>query len=403
MTTKEKEHVPELPSASEMGDPSSSASIRDKSRSVSSTEMSAVFEGPEKCLELDFAVGSGPTRGLRVLTRTQWDKLLITAKCCILDACSNDYFDSYVLSESSLFVYNWKLIIKTCGKTTLLRLIPPLRDTCARLGMKMEWMQFSRKNLSFPLLQEHPHKCFSAEVEYLKALLRYGEGHILGPVTSDHWYLYVAELSETYTHEDTDFKFDIMMYGLNPECCKTFFSASGRTSVDVRKQLRLQEHLPKARIHDVLFEPCGYSMNALQGAAYFTMHVTPEAEFSYASFESNVQLENYQLLIEYVLSLFNPQRFTITIFRDCDVKGVGNPLQCKRYSTVSGKHYLRITTTETQFFECYTGGVANYRDMGKFPVGKRKRLITSRSVGPGTAAVAADSHALVSGDSAVST
>lgn len=128
----------------------------------------------------------------------------------------------------------------------------------------MEWMQFSRKNLSFPRLQEYPHKCFSAEVEYLKALLRYGEGHILGPVTSDHWYLYVAELSDEYTHADTDFKFDMMMYDLSPECCKRFFSADGRTSADVRKELRLQEHLPKACIQDVLFKPCGYSMNALQ-------------------------------------------------------------------------------------------------------------------------------------------
>lgn len=128
----------------------------------------------------------------------------------------------------------------------------------------MEWMQFSRKNLSFPSLQEDPHKCFSAEVEYLKALLRYGEGHILGPVTSDHWYLYVAELSDVYTHADTDFKFDMMMYDLSPECCKTFFSGVDRTSADVRKELQLQEHLPKAHIHDFLFKPCGYSMNALQ-------------------------------------------------------------------------------------------------------------------------------------------
>merc|ERR1711939_628811 len=68
------------------------------------------------------------------------------------------------------------------------------------------------------------------------------------------------------------------------------------------------------------------------------------------------------------------KRFTITTFRDCDVKGVGNPLQCERYSTACGKNYLRVTTTGTQFYECYTGGVANYRHLEKFPVGKRKRV-----------------------------
>lgn len=352
--------------------PSACASILDE-HSLSNMELSAVFEGPEKCLEIDFAIQTGPKGGLRVITRKQWDQLLITAKCCILDVYSNDFCDSYVLSESSLFVFEWKLIIKTCGKTTLLHLLPHLRDMCTKIGFRMEWMQFSRKNLSFPRLQEYPHKCFSAEVEYLKSLLRYGEGHILGPVTSDHWYLYVAELSDVYTHQDTDFKFDMMMYDLDPECCKTFFSTGSRTATDVRKELQLQEHLPKAHIQDVLFKPCGYSMNALQDASYFTMHVTPESEFSYASFESNVQLENYKLLMEYVLSLFRPKRFTITTFRDCDVKNVGNPLQYKQYSTISGKSYLRVTSTGTEFFECYTGGVANYQEVGKFPVGKRKR------------------------------
>lgn len=40
-----------------------------------------------------------------------------------------------------------------------------------------------------------------------------------------------------------------------------------------------------AAIDDYVFEPCGYSMNALDGAAFTTIHVTPEEDFSYASVE----------------------------------------------------------------------------------------------------------------------
>ncbi len=40
---------------------------------------------------------------------------------------------------------------------------------------------------------------------------------------------------------------------------------------------------PKARIDDFLFQPCGYSMNGLQGAGFMTIHVTPEDHCSYAS------------------------------------------------------------------------------------------------------------------------
>lgn len=46
---------------------------------------------------------------------------------------------------------------------------------------------------------------------------------------------------------------------------------------------------PNAVIDDFLFEPCGYSMNALQEAGLMTIHVTPEAHCSYASVRSSAR------------------------------------------------------------------------------------------------------------------
>lgn len=89
-------------------------------------DVSPGFEGVEKVLEIDFTPGLGPVRGLRDIPRAQLDELCTDARCTILDSLSNDKLDSYVLSESSLFVYPLKLILKTCGTTTLLMCLPRL-------------------------------------------------------------------------------------------------------------------------------------------------------------------------------------------------------------------------------------------------------------------------------------
>lgn len=82
------------------------------------------FEGPEKTIEIDFVPGVGPADGLRAVTRESWDAILAHAACTILVEHRAPTIDAYVLSESSLFVMSHKLLIKTCGTTTLLLVLP---------------------------------------------------------------------------------------------------------------------------------------------------------------------------------------------------------------------------------------------------------------------------------------
>ena len=97
------------------------------------------FEGVEKVMEIDFAPGFGPARGLREIARADWDAVLSDAKCTVLDSLSSDRLDSYVLSESSLFVYPLKMILKTCGTTTLLMALPRLLELTS-VSLAREWM-----------------------------------------------------------------------------------------------------------------------------------------------------------------------------------------------------------------------------------------------------------------------
>ena len=111
------------------------------------------FEGPEKTMEVVFKPNMGPDDGLRSLSREQLDFLCTQAKCTILSSISNTYIDAYVLSESSLFIYKSRFIMKTCGTTTLLRCLSSLLQFADALGMELTWVGYSRKNLLFPSAQ----------------------------------------------------------------------------------------------------------------------------------------------------------------------------------------------------------------------------------------------------------
>jgi len=116
-------------------------------------------------MEIDFVPGVGVSaRGLRDLTRAQLDDLCTAARCTIISTMSNEHLDSYVLSESSLFVYSHKMILKTCGTTTLLMALEPLLKATAELGMKVEWVAYTRKDFQRPGQQKFPHRDHIEEV-----------------------------------------------------------------------------------------------------------------------------------------------------------------------------------------------------------------------------------------------
>ena len=78
---------------------------------------------------------------------------MLQASCTIVSALSNDACDSYVLSESSLFVQRTKLILKTCGTTKLLAALPIILDLVHGLDMAVVHLRFSRASFLFPQCQ----------------------------------------------------------------------------------------------------------------------------------------------------------------------------------------------------------------------------------------------------------
>jgi hypothetical protein len=84
-------------------------------------------------------------------------------------------------------------------------------------------------------------------------------------------------------------------------------------------------------IQDYVFAPCGWSMNGMWGDVYWTMHVTPESQCSYASLETNVPVGSYSAVISHVIDAFKPRRFQTIQFID-DNSHLGQAVSATRPS-----------------------------------------------------------------------
>nr|CAB3447204.1 unnamed protein product [Digitaria exilis] len=312
-------------------------------------QVSAIgFEGYEKRLEISFSEASvfaDPNgRGLRALSRAQIDSFLDLARCTIVSELSNKDFDSYVLSESSLFVYPHKVVIKTCGTTKLLLAIPRILELAEELSLPLAAVKYSRGTFIFPDAQPSPHKNFVDEVTFLNryfgSLKSGGNAYVIGDPAKpgQKWHIYYA----TENPEEPVITLEMCMTGLEKKKASIFFktSADGHTSCakEMTELSGISDINPEMEICDFDFEPCGYSMNAIHGPAFSTIHVTPEDGFSYASYEVmgiNPASFAYGDLVKKVLRCFRPSEFSVavTIFGGRDnAKTWGKKLDADAYA-----------------------------------------------------------------------
>jgi S-adenosylmethionine decarboxylase len=284
------------------------------------------FEGSEKLFEIWFEIPDNwnekwhdgkNKNGLRNIGRDEWQDMLTLVKCKILNAVSNEYCDSYLLSESSLFVWNAKLILKTCGTTTLLYAIPKLLEIASKQGLtNVQNVFYSRKRYMFPQQQNEMHSFFNNEVDFLDTIFEDGSAYIMGRLNGDHWNLFLTEKSSSgeKTNSKPDRTIEVLMNELDQNKMAAFFkSAKIQSAKDAREKSGIDKFFPDAILDDFLFDPCGYSVNGLMGKYYYTIHITPQSDFSYVSFETNIPYDSYDTLIGTVVSTFNPGHFIISL------------------------------------------------------------------------------------------
>jgi S-adenosylmethionine decarboxylase len=135
--------------------------------------------------------------------------MLELVNCKVLSIVESERVDAYLLSESSMFVFPHKLILKTCGTTTLLRGLPKILEIAAMnagfpyatpnveagrsAAAKPYRVFYSRKNFKFPERQRGPHRSWRDEVYLLDQLFLRGSAYMIGKMNGEHWYLYLTE------------------------------------------------------------------------------------------------------------------------------------------------------------------------------------------------------------------
>jgi S-adenosylmethionine decarboxylase len=394
--------------------------------------------GPEKLLEVWFSPsasslpeGAKPY-GLKAVSSDTWKEMLDLVNCKVLSIIGHGHMDAYLLSESSMFVFPHKLVLKTCGTTTLLYGLPRMLEIAALEagfpGNKADLSAgipaaatphrvfYSRKNFLYPDQQRGPHRSWRDEVKFLDQRFLGGSAYMIGKMNGEHWYLYItgpntqltppatperetptkvldypeqlaADMANAQIDESQDETLELLMTDLDEQNARQFYLedasaiAEGKylkqsrearkdaiahldnidgdddvdvfaqTTSDPSEKLTFPEELtteghtlgsvvseacgladvypvskyPEAKIDSYLFTPCGYSANGVvpstgeSGSAhYFTVHVTPEPQCSYASFETNVPArqtgrETRDIVVQ-VVNIFKPGRFSVTIF-----------------------------------------------------------------------------------------
>lgn len=251
------------------------------------------FEGSEKKVEM---VTDPEAGSLHTLGRNFWTGMVAKAQAEILDTLSNEHCDAYLLSESSLFVWHDRFLMLTCGTTTLVDATLHFLD---HFPLKhILFASFQRKNEYLSHLQK---SSFEEDIERLSQRFK-GVAFRLGHLDSHH--NYVFHMDKPYQPDANDNTSELLMYHIKGKNAD-YLRSEGQTVENIRSLLRLDDILPGFAISDWLFEPFGYSLNAIKGDRYATFHITPQEDSSYVSFETNLNLERSNV-IPVLLEALNP-------------------------------------------------------------------------------------------------
>ena len=141
----------------------------------------APYEGPEKKLEVLLRT---PRKTLRSNSDGRWQRVTRASRATIVSSLSNASMDAYLLSESSLFVWEDRVLMITCGRTTPLDAVPEIVAIVGKENVAMVF--YERKNFLFP---ENQPSDFEVDAGVMETHFS-GRSYRFGPANGDHVHVF---------------------------------------------------------------------------------------------------------------------------------------------------------------------------------------------------------------------
>ncbi|MFK3976748.1 adenosylmethionine decarboxylase [Shewanella vesiculosa] len=268
------------------------------------------FEGSEKKLEI---IVDAAAPKLRSLDRTFWQGLVAASNADILSSISNDFCDAYLLSESSLFVWDDRIVVLTCGASTL------VESACyfiEHIGEQaISYVCYQRKNEYYAHLQA---SSFGDDVLRLRDFIG-GQAYRMGHLDSHHHYIFTTD--KHYQASALDTTNELLMYHISGTVAD-YLRGEHQSTEQISQLLQLEQLFSGFSVDQYLFSPLGYSINGIRGAEYFTIHITPQENSSYVSVETNIDISSNQVdIFAELIVLLQPN--------SCDIIGFNSHMANK--------------------------------------------------------------------------
>jgi S-adenosylmethionine decarboxylase len=263
------------------------------------------YEGTEKRLEII-------TTGLNLLQFPDifWQQMVEQAGAFIISKIENIQLKAYLLSESSLFIWHNKLLLITCGNTHLVKAAQFFQKQFNKRVIQS--LLFHRHQAQLPDLQK---SSFAQDTVLLKTHLQGETKHWQGNYRGD---LFLFGESPTGAVKTKQI---LMLHGLCGDFACSLQSGSVSQQL-IASRLAVLRFFPCLQTDQFTFSPKGYSLNALAGEQYLTLHITPEKLSTYLSVESSFKAQVMQPFNEHLHALFRPQQSHLMSFIDHPNQGL---------------------------------------------------------------------------------